>query len=232
MQPPAGPASFPPPHSASFPPPHPASLPLPSPAPAPEGPAHHRSRPVHWIATAAALAAVLLTAALIGPGDATATTTVTASAPGSAPGSVPGAGTPPEAAPDPRAARYPVDCGGTPVDVVQRAAADLDGDGRPETVAVVRCHSETGTRPSGIYVLAPPPAKGAAPRVTATLVDPGQKMSVTGFAVSGTGTVSATLLGYSDKKVPRCCPDLRRAVEWRWKGGKFALTALPVAGSV
>ncbi|MEV4874069.1 hypothetical protein AB0K90_33855 [Streptomyces syringium] len=187
---------------------------------------------MHWIATAAALAAVLLGAALAGPDDATATTTVTASAPGSAPGSVPDAGPPPAAAPDPRAARYPVDCGGTSVDVVRRAAADLDGDGRPETVAVVRCHSETGTRPSGIYVLAPPPAQGAAPRVMATLVDPGQKMSVTGFAVSGSGTVSATLLGYSDKKVPRCCPDLRRAVEWRWKGGKFALTALPVAGSV
>ncbi|WXH38202.1 hypothetical protein WEB32_07645 [Streptomyces netropsis] len=187
---------------------------------------------MHWIATAAALAAVLLGAALLGPGDATATTTVTASAPDSAPGSAPGVGGPPAAAPDPRAARYPVDCGGTAVDVVRRAAADLDGDGRPETVAVVRCHSETGTRPSGIYVLAPPSAKGAAPRVTATLVDPGQKMSVTDFTVSGPGTVSATLLGYSDKKVPRCCPDLRRAVEWRWKGGKFVLTALPVAGSV
>ncbi|MEU7104215.1 hypothetical protein ACFQ2B_26485 [Streptomyces stramineus] len=193
----------------------------PAPSPLPEGPQPHphtRPRPAHWALTAALLAAVVTCAALAGPADDTAT---------AAP---PPAGATAARTPDAHAARYPLDCGGTGPDIVQQAAADLDGDGRPETTAVVRCRSGGGTRPSGVYVLAAPTADGP-PRVLATLVDPAEKMSVTGLGITG-GTVSATLLGYSTAKVPRCCPDLRRAVEWRWKGGKFVLTALPVAGSV
>ncbi|MBH1936679.1 hypothetical protein I5Q34_20765 [Streptomyces sp. AV19] len=178
----------------------------------PAGLPHTHSRPVHWLLTAVAVAAVLLGAALVDPGDDTAT----ASAPTSA-------------APDPAAVRYPFDCGTAGVEVAHRAAADLDGDGRPETVAVVRCRSGAGTAPSGVYVLAPAAERGAMPRVTATLVDPAQRMSVTGFAVRG-DVVSATLLGYSSANVPRCCPDRRRDVQWRWHDGKFALTAPPVAG--
>ncbi|MEV6669737.1 hypothetical protein [Streptomyces sp. NPDC051162] len=197
MQPPAG-------HTPST-----ASGPLP----------HHRARPVHWVITAAALAAVVVCASLVGPRDETAAA------------SAPRAAAPAGPAPDARAAHFPLDCGGRPVDVVRQAAADLDGDGRPETTAVVRCASGGGTPASGVYVLAPPPAEGRPPRVLATLVDPAEKMSVTGFRVTGE-TVSATLLGYSSARVPRCCPDMSRNVEWRWRDGKFALTALPVAGSV
>ncbi len=117
------------------------------------------------------------------------------------------------------------------MDVAGKGSADLDGDGRLETVAVVRCHAGAGTPPSGVYVLTPPAAKGGRPKVAATLLDPAQKMSVMDFRVSG-AVVSATLLGYSSKDVPRCCPDKRREVKWQWKDGKFALTALPAPGSV
>ncbi|GGP63158.1 hypothetical protein [Streptomyces abikoensis] len=198
MQPPAGPDR------------PDASAPLP----------HTRSRPAHWLATAAALAAVILGAALTGPGDATAGATAPAKAPAG----------PPAAAPDPGAARYPVDCGPTRPEVVRRATADLDGDGRPETAVEVRCGSGGGTRPSGVYVLAAPAAPGAAPRVVATLVDPKEGMSITGLDATGR-TVSATLLGYSGSGVPRCCPDLRRAVKWHWRDGQFVLTAQPIAES-
>ncbi|GAA3071136.1 hypothetical protein GCM10020000_64690 [Streptomyces olivoverticillatus] len=108
---------------------------------------HTRPRPVHWLATAAALAALITGAALLGPGDTTATATTAESA----------------EAPDARTARYPVDCGGTSTEIVKQAPADLDGDGRPETAAVVRCASGAGTRPSGLYVLAPPTAGEAHP---------------------------------------------------------------------
>jgi hypothetical protein len=197
---------------------------------------HTHPRPVHWLATAAALAAVVAGAAVLQPSDAKATTdTTTASAPGSV---APGA--PRVEAPDPTAADYPVDCGREKVDVTDRASGDLDGDGRPETVAVVRCHSVTGTPPSGIYVLTQPDGKpegtgsGAGPgrpRIVATFLDPKEGMSIKDFALRGT-KVSATLLGYSSEQVPRCCPDLQRKVNWRWKDGKFELKALPVAGSV
>ncbi|MFI9722449.1 hypothetical protein ACIHFE_22785 [Streptomyces sp. NPDC052396] len=180
----------------------------------PAGLPHTRTRSVHWLVTAVTLAAVLAGAALVGPGDDTAT-----------------ASAPPAAAPDPHTARYPLNCGRAGLDVVGQGGAGLDGDGRPETVAVVRCASGGGTPPSGVYVLEPSAEPGGVPRVAATLVDPAQKMSVTGFSVRG-GVISATLLGYSAPSVPRCCPDLRRSVQWRRQGGKFTLTAAPVAGSV
>ncbi|WP_232265448.1 hypothetical protein [Streptomyces pactum] len=138
---------------------------------------------------------------------------------------------PPSPPPDAHAADYPVDCGPVPLGVVQAASGDLTGDGRPETVALVRCRSGSGTPPSGIYVLSPGDRKGDPPRVTATFLDPKERMGVTGFAVRGT-TVSATLLGYSSLDVPRCCPDLQRKVNWRWRDGKFVLTALRPANSV
>ncbi|RLU92170.1 hypothetical protein CTZ27_20140 [Streptomyces griseocarneus] len=192
-----------------------------TPAPDPQEPArvqspapHHRPRPSHWVITAAALAAVVVCASLVGPGD-DATVASAATAP----------------APDPRAARYPFDCGASTVQVVRRATADLDHDGRAETAAVVRCASSGGTPPSGLYILGPGAAGERRPRILATLVDPAEKMTVGAFRVTG-DVVSATLFGYSSANVPRCCPDRSRNVEWRWRDGKFVLTALPVAGSV
>ncbi|GAA2712838.1 MULTISPECIES: hypothetical protein [Streptomyces] len=180
---------------------------------------HTRSRPVHWVVTAAAVAGTVLGAALAGPAEDHAEPVATAKAP-AAPAPLP--------APDPAAARYPLECGPAGVEVTGTAAADLDRDGRPETAVAVRCHSGAGTPPSGVYVLGAPQAPGGSPRVLATLVDPRQRMSVTGLQAAA-GTVSATLLGYSSAGVPRCCPDLRRAVKWHWRGGKFVLGALPVS---
>ncbi|MGP4004688.1 hypothetical protein [Streptomyces sp. 8N706] len=186
---------------------------------------HTRTRPVHWLATAVALAALLGASALVQPSPATATPPVAVADAPAAPLPVRADG------PDPGKARYPVDCGPETVRVVQDGSADLDGDGRAETVAVVRCNAGFGTPPSGIYVLAHPAGGKGAPRVVETFLDPKQGMSVTGFAVRGR-TVSATLLGYSSADVPRCCPDKQRKVKWQWHEGKFGLIALPVAGSV
>ncbi|MGP3632893.1 hypothetical protein ACTU45_05890, partial [Streptomyces sp. 24-1644] len=134
----------------------------------------------------------------------------------------------PVAAPDAAAATYPLDCGGARYVVADEAAGDLDGDGRPETVAVVRCDAGTGTPPSGVYVLTQ--GSGAAPRVVATLVDPARKTSVTDFSVHD-GIVSATLLGYSSMDVPRCCPDEEEKASWQWKGNAFVRSAQDLARS-
>ncbi|MFE7431308.1 MULTISPECIES: hypothetical protein [unclassified Streptomyces] len=175
--------------------------------------AHTDSRPLHWLATAAAMAAVVAAAGMLQPEPAASAST---------PRTTAGQGPAPAAAPDPLRATYPLDCGGLEHTVARQAAGDLDGDGRPETVAVVRCAAGSGTPPSGVYVLTQ--ASGAAPRVVATLVDPAQQMSVGALAVRD-GVVSATLLGYSSEDVPRCCPDQREAVTWRWQGGAFVRTA-------
>ncbi|MCM2577023.1 hypothetical protein M1E25_06590 [Streptomyces sp. MTZ3.1] len=186
-------------------------------------PPHHSSRPVHWVVTTVAVAAVLGASALVRPSAAT------AGPPRPSDGDP--AASRPMGAPDPGKAHFPVKCGRAGADVLEEGSADLDGDGRPETVAVVRCHSGMGTPPSGIYVLAQGTGDDGEPRVVETLLDPGEGINVGEFAVGGR-TVSATLLGYSSPDVPRCCPDRKRRVKWQWSDGKFVLTALPVPGSV
>ncbi|MFD9498520.1 hypothetical protein [Streptomyces sp. NPDC060035] len=181
--------------------------------------AHTDAQPVHWLATAAAMAAVVAVAGLLQPDAATATATATASEhrTNAQPGAAPAA-----RAPDPAEATFPLDCGTAGYTVAEQADGDLDGDNRPETVAVVHCAAGSGTPPSGVYVLTQ--VSGAAPRVVATLVDPAQKLTVTDFAVRD-GLVSATLLGYSSADVPRCCPDEQESTTWQWKGNAFIKSA-------
>ncbi|MET9930232.1 MULTISPECIES: hypothetical protein [unclassified Streptomyces] len=169
--------------------------------------AHTHAGPMHWLATATATAAVVALAGLFQPGPAGATAT-TAPAPRPAP------------APEAAAASYPLECAGGPHTVAERVSGDLDGDGNPETVAVVHCEAGSGTPPSGVYVLTRGRGTGAPARVVATLVAPDQHRSVTELAVRD-GAVVATLLGYSSLDVPRCCPDEKEQVSWRWRGGAF-----------
>ncbi|MGV9243541.1 hypothetical protein [Streptomyces sp. NPDC003710] len=171
--------------------------------------AHTTTRPIHWVATAAAVSGVVALTSLLQPGSAT------AAQPQARTKAAPAAVVPP----DPAKARFPLDCGPTRLLVEKKATGDLDGDGRPETVAVVHCDASMGTPPDGVYVLTQG-ADRAEPRVVATLVDPKDRLTVTGFAVHG-AAVAATLLGYSSPDVPSCCPDVKDSAEWQWKGGAF-----------
>ncbi|MFE2375658.1 hypothetical protein [Streptomyces sp. NPDC059398] len=181
--------------------------------------AHTRTNPVHWLATATAMAGVVALAGLLTPGPAT------ASQPGGAPARTR------VAAPDPAAVTFPLKCGGTGTTVTRKASGDLDGDGSPETVAAVRCDAGSGTPPSGIYVLTRAGSGNGRPRVVATLVDPARQQSVDALAVRD-GAVTATLLGYSSPDVPRWQPDVRQQAKWRWQGGKFIRSVPSQARSV
>ncbi|MEU5683167.1 hypothetical protein [Streptomyces venezuelae] len=186
--------------------------------------AHTTTRPIHWLATAAALAAVVAGSAVLQPDAATAAQT------GPKTHSRAAAGAPvPVPAPDPAAVDFPIACG--PVDPVvkKKASGDLDGDGRPETVAVVHCEAGSGTPPDGVYVITRP--KTGKPRVVATLLDPEDRQNVTGLALRD-GAVTATLLGYSSPDVPRCCPDRKDKAKWQWKDGTFERTTPAGARSV
>lgn len=123
-------------------------------------------------------------------------------------------------APDAAAVTYPLDCKGAPQTVTTTAQGDLDGDGRPETVAAVRCEAGSGTPPHALYVLTQDTAQGAAPRVVATLLEAARRQTVTDLTI-GDGTVTARLLGYSSPQVPRYAPDVKQLSKWRWTGGKF-----------
>ncbi|RAJ60046.1 hypothetical protein K378_04744 [Streptomyces sp. Amel2xB2] len=180
---------------------------------------HTRTRMVHWMGTAVALAAVVGLSSFVQPAGATAQPTLTTAASGTAP------------APDAKKADYPVDCGSpsVKVDVVAKGSADFDGDGQQETVASVRCHSGTGTPPNALFVLGAAPRPDQKPRVVATMLRMKERMTVEDLKVDDR-TVSAKLLGYSSPSVPSCCPDRQRKVKWEWKDGKFALEAAPVPG--
>ncbi|GGQ65497.1 hypothetical protein [Streptomyces flaveolus] len=171
---------------------------------------HTHTRPIHWVATATALAGVVALSSVLQPDAATA-----AQAAGPQTKTAPAHGTPP----DPAAVTFPLDCGPVKALVQKKASGDLDGDGRPETVAVVHCDAPMGTPPDGVYVITRDTGSGKS-RVVATLVDPKDRRTVTDFAVRG-GAVLATLLGYSSADVPSCCPDVTDDVKWQWKDGAF-----------
>lgn len=175
---------------------------------------HTRAQTVHWLATGVGIAAVVVAFSLARPPGAAASSDAAA-----------------QDLPNATAVRYPVDCAGGPVDVVGREAVDMDADGRTELVAEVRCHTETGTPPSGLYVLQPGPWPGDRPRIVATLLSPTSKYSLTGLTSDGR-TVTAAVHGYSSDRIPRCCPDLERQYSWVWRDGRFLAQAGPHSGDV
>ncbi|MYS45996.1 hypothetical protein GTY23_33335 [Streptomyces sp. SID5998] len=183
--------------------------------------AHTHTRPIHWVATATAVAGVIALSSALQPGSATAAQSGTGDT-RSAPAAV--------APPSTTGVTFPLECGPVEAVVAKKATGDLDGDGRPETVAVVHCDASMGTPPDGVYVLTQ--ARGAtAPRVVATLVDPKDRYTVTDFAVHA-GRITATLLGYSSPDVPNCCPDLKEGAKWQWKNGAFVRSAPAQARSI
>ncbi|MFJ3697857.1 hypothetical protein ACIPW9_27725 [Streptomyces sp. NPDC090052] len=181
--------------------------------------AHNRTSPVHWLATATAMAGVVALAGVLTPDPAT------ASQPGGRPARTH------MAAPNPAAVTFPLKCGGAGTTVTGKASGDLDGDGSSETVAAVRCDAGSGTPPSGIYVLTRPGTGDGPPRIVATLISPAEQQTVGALAVRD-GAVTATLLGYSSPDVPRSNPDVRQQAKWRWQGGEFVRSAPSQARSV
>ncbi|MFC9465022.1 hypothetical protein [Streptomyces coelicoflavus] len=175
---------------------------------------HTHTRPIHWVATATAVAGVVALSSVLQPDAATAAQSAdraAAAGPKSAPAHI--------APPDPATVALPLECGPVKAVVQKKASGDLDGDGRPETVAVVHCDAPMGTPPDGVYVITRN-HDGGKPRVVATLVDPEDRRTATELSVRD-GVVRATLLGYSTPDVPSCCPDVTDDVKWQWKNGTF-----------
>ncbi|NUP20977.1 MAG: hypothetical protein HOZ81_33885 [Streptomyces sp.] len=183
--------------------------------------AHTHTRPIHWLATATAVAAVVALSSVLQPNSATAAQSTGPDA------KKPTTVTTP---PDPAHVDFPLECGPVKAIVVKKATGDLDGDGGPETVAVVHCDSPMGTPPDGVYVLTQG-AETNAPRVVATLVNPKEGITVSDIAVRDEAVVT-DLLGYSTEDVPRCCPDVKNSAKWQWKNGAFVRSTPSGAHSV
>jgi hypothetical protein len=164
---------------------------------APRLPAHARSKPLHWIATAAGLCAVVGVSLAVGPAGAVQTGAGATAHPLAA-------GT----APDPAKATLPLDCGPLPVHVDQHFSAALPGTGTPVTVVAARCDAGAGAPPDGLYVL----EAGRAAAIQ--LLDPAKRMTVRSMAMRGDGSIHAVVIGYSSADVPSCCPDLSETLDW------------------
>ncbi|MFF4589455.1 hypothetical protein [Streptomyces sp. NPDC001388] len=179
--------------------------------------AHTHTRPIHWVATATAVAGVVALSSVLQPRPATAAQATEA---------------PPRAAAAPATTGidFPIDCGPVKALVQKKASGDLDGDGTPETVASVHCDAPMGTPPDGVYVLTRSAGSTHA-RVVATLVDPKDRTTVTSLTVTD-GAVLATLLGYSSADVPSCCPDVKDSAKWQWKDNAFVRSTPAGAHSV
>ncbi|MGW0996116.1 hypothetical protein [Streptomyces sp. NPDC002520] len=184
--------------------------------------AHTNTRPIHWVGTATAVAGVIALSSLVQPGSATAAQALTGTEAKTAPTTV--------APPSTTGVAFPLQCGPVKAVVAKKATGDLDGDGRPETVAVVHCDSAMGTPPDAVYVLTRA-ADGPGARVVATLVDPEDRLTVTDFALRERA-VTATLLGYSSVDVPSCCPDVKTQAKWQWNGSAFVRSTPAEAHSV
>jgi hypothetical protein len=170
--------------------------------------AHTHTRPIHWVATATAVAGVMALSSLLQPNPATAAQSAAPRTKAAHPATAPGTA----------GLDFPITCGPVKPVVQKKASGDLDGDGNPETVAVVHCDAAMGTPPDGVYVITR--ASDGTPRVVATLLDPRTDHTITDFAVHD-GAVTATLLGYSSSDIPRCCPDITDHAKWQWKNGAF-----------
>ncbi|MGW1890901.1 hypothetical protein ACWCP6_11700 [Streptomyces sp. NPDC002004] len=181
------------------------------------------SRPIHWVATATAIAAVVAASSFLQPDAATAAAPAAHAAGPAVPA--------PVAPPDPAAVTFPLQCGPAKILVQHSASGDLDGDGRPETVAVARCDAGSGAPPNGVYVLTSGASGAAKPRIVATLVEPKDRLTVSGLTVHR-GAITATLLGYSSPDVPSCCPDVKERAKWQWKNGAFMRSTPAEASSV
>ncbi|MFE2582012.1 hypothetical protein [Streptomyces sp. NPDC059378] len=172
--------------------------------------AHDHTRPIHWVATATAVAGVVALTSLLQPHPATA-----AQSPGADPVSAPTSAPPPATT----GVDFPLDCGPVTAVVQRRASGDLDGDGRPETVATVHCDAGMGTPPDALYVLVQAAGDQHA-RVVATLVEPKDRSNVSSLTITD-AAIHATVLGYSSPEIPSCCPDVTESVKWQWKNGAF-----------
>ena len=162
--------------------------------------AHTRTRPLHWVGTAAAVGAVVAAAVALAPAGAAAPI---ADGPRTVPAS---------AAPNPALVAFPLDCTGLPTRISQRFSADTTGNGTVVTVVAVHCDAPNGTPPDGLYVLRA--GSDGKPRIAATLISPGQDLTVRSVGLRADGAIHAAVDGYSSADVPRCCADVHETYTW------------------
>jgi hypothetical protein len=118
----------------------------------------------------------------------------------------------PPAAPDWKLIRYPLDCDGFGVVLMDsQDGLDFTGDGRPEAVRLVRCNAGAGSPPSVLYAFTA--QRDGTPRLLQTLLRPSEDLLVNAFYTED-GQIYGPADGCSSDDVPRCCPDVQKQLTW------------------
>ena len=118
------------------------------------------------------------------------------------------------------AVRYPLDCQGLRVLVVQVVAMPRPGRSRPLDLVQVRCDAGAGSPPSEVLGYDPPASRGGTPRLVGELLKVSDDVLVTSVDVHG-ATVVVAGTTYASATVPRCCPDRTFRATWTWTGASF-----------
>lgn len=113
---------------------------------------------------------------------------------------------------------YPLNCGGSPTQVLQALYANPT-PGVSVGIITVACQAGAGTPPRTVYVY-----EGASststPNLLQTLSSDGLSRITQNVSASGS-TVSTNGGTYSSSSIPRCCPDGTFTSTWVWSGGSY-----------
>jgi hypothetical protein len=111
----------------------------------------------------------------------------------------------------PRATAWPLHCADVPIAQRRMATGDVTGDGVADTVLIAYCDAGAGSPSQRLGLL---DGRTGALRVV-------PRTGGVEFYVdvrAAPRRVTATGLAFSADDVPRCCPDVRRRLSWRWTG--------------
>lgn len=117
---------------------------------------------------------------------------------------------------------YPLNCGGTPTQVLQTLYA-TPTPGISVGIVMVACQAGAGTPPRTVYVYEGA-SSTSAPNLLQTLSSDGLSRITSKVSVSGS-TVSTSGGTYSSSSVPRCCPDGTFTSNWVWSSGSYKVSS-------
>lgn len=125
---------------------------------------------------------------------------------------------------DPSLLPLPDPCRGEPL-AVDATAYGTFWDGLPSVAVAMHCDAGAGNPPSLLAVIVDDGSTGASkPRLAQVLVDPQRDLSISAVNAQGSQlTVEAS--GFSDRSVPRCCPNTSLRLGWRWGGRELVASS-------
>jgi hypothetical protein len=117
--------------------------------------------------------------------------------------------------------RFPIRCGkGVELRVLQvKSLSPAPSERR--TAVLVQCPLEDGTGDAELLTYTTPSSH---PKLAQQLIHQGDALFPTSLLrVGSQNLISMKVFAFSSINAPRCCPDMKAVLSWRWIAGKFRL---------